>query len=196
MIIRIPYGTRPGEKIVEEGFFACPICHYKRPYAKLKVVKISYFGFISLPSKKALLEYLQCGGCLNMLAVEALASENQLKVELLANPLPPASLFDEWQLAYDNLRCKDLLENNPELKAINSPLIKTSAAEMQKAGVAVKLRQYNDAKVNLYNVLSLSNQWAKYNFENNNQFAKSNPAADSKHKTFSAAAHYLLSKLP
>ena len=80
MKIKIPYGTRPGEKIVSEGFFACPFCHYKRPYVRKKIVKVNYFGLISFPTGKAMMEYIHCGGCLNVFPVETIEAENQLKI--------------------------------------------------------------------------------------------------------------------
>lgn len=196
MIIKIPYGVKPGEKIVSEGFWACPVCRYKRPYVKKKVVKAYYFGFINIPSSKALMEYIHCGGCLNVFPVETAEPENQLKVNLLEQSLPPDSLFDEWQVAYQNLECEQFLSDAPNLNVINSPLIKTSADQMQKAGVSIKLKIFDDTKVHLYSVLTLYNQWLEYDVQRKGELSKSMPENATRHKQFSEVAHYLLSKLP
>ncbi|MCC6500844.1 MAG: hypothetical protein IT313_11320 [Anaerolineales bacterium] len=196
MIIKIPYGVKPGEKIVNEGFWACPVCQYKRPYVRKKVVKVNYFGLINIPSSKALMEYIHCGGCLNVFPIETADPENQLKVELLEQPLPPDSFFNDWQMAYQNLECDQFLSDAPNLKVINSPLIKTSADQMQKAGVAIKLKMFDDAKICLYNVLTLYNQWLEYDMQRKGELSKSMPENAIRHKQFSEVAHYLLSKLP
>jgi hypothetical protein len=196
MIIKIPYGVKPGEKIVSEGFWACPICRCKRPYVKKKVVKVNYFGFINISSNKALMEYVHCGGCLNVFPVETAEPENQLNVQLLEQPLPPDSLFDDWQKAYQNLECEQFLSDARNSKVINSPLIKTSADQMQKAGVSIKLKMYDDTKVHLYNVVTLYNQWLEYDMQRKGEISKSMPENALRHKEFAEAAHYLLSKLP
>jgi hypothetical protein len=196
MIITIPYGSRPGEKIVSEGFFACPFCYYKRPYVRKKVVKVNYFGLISIPSSKALMEYIHCGGCLNVFSVETVEPENQLKIKISEQPLPPNSLFDEWQFAYKNLKCEEILGNNPEFKILSFPLINTIVVQMQKAGVSIKLKMFDETKIHMYNILSLSNKWLEDNLRDNNRYSKSNPVADKKIKQFSAMAHYMLSQLP
>src|SRR5215211_2244022 len=136
MIIKIPYGVRPGEKIVSEDFWGCPVCQHKRPYVKKKVVKVNYFGFISVSSGKPLMEYIHCGGCLNVFPVETAEPASQLKVQLSEQPLPPDTIFDEWQATYKNLECEEILSNDPRLDVINSSLIKTSSDHMQKAGVS------------------------------------------------------------
>jgi len=142
------------------------------------------------------MEYVHCGGCLNVFSADTIESENQLRVELSESFLPIDTLFEVWQVTYKSLRCEDLLTDNPELSKINSPLIRTSADQMQKAGVAIKLNMIDDVKVHMYNILSLSNKWAEYNIENKNQLAKNNPVMDVKHSEFSTAAHYILSLLP
>jgi len=197
MKITIPYGSRPGEKIVSEGFFACPFCFYKRPYVRKKVVKVNYLGLINIPSSKALMEYIHCGGCLNTFSVETIEPENQLKIKISEQPLPPNSLFDEWQFAYKNLKCEEILENNPENNMLSSTLMNTIVDQMKKAGVSIKLKMFDETKVHMYNILSLSNKWFECKSRyNNNKYFKSNPVADEKYKQFSAMAHYMLSQLP
>lgn len=196
MIIKIPYGVRPGEKVVDEGFWACPFCQYKRPYVRKKVVKVNYFGFISIASSKALMEYIHCGGCLNTFPTETAEPENQLKIEISEQPLPLDSLLDEWQVLYKKLQCEEILANDPVAKEINSPLSRTSADQMQKAGVSIKLKMFNDTKVHMYNILTISNRWLEFDSQSKNQNSKSMPKQHASHKNFSIAAHYLLSKLP
>ena len=192
MRIKIPYGSRPGEKVISEGFFACPFCRYKRPYVKKKVVKVNYFGLISVASSKALMEYIHCGGCLKVFPVETIETENQLKVQLLDYPLPSSSLLDQWQFAYQKLQCEEILGKNPEFNSLRFPILTTSADQMQKAGASIKLKMFDDTKVHMYNILSLSNQYfegkAKYKFDPS--------PADENVKEFSEMAHYILSKLP
>ena len=142
------------------------------------------------------MEYIHCGGCLNVFPVETAEPENQFKVELLEQPLPPDSLFSEWQMAYQNLECEQFLSDARNLKVINSPLIKTSADQMQKAGVSIKLKMYDDTKVCLYNVLTLYSQWLEHDMQRKGELSKSMPENAIRHKQFSEAAHYLLSKLP
>lgn len=196
MIINIPYGYRPGEKIVSEGFFACPFCQYKRPFVRIKVVRVYYYGFIKIPSSKALMEYIYCGGCLNAFSVETVEPENQLKIEISEQPLPPNSLFDEWQFAYKNLQCEEILGSNPEYKMLSSPIMNTIVYEMQKAGVSIKLMMFDETKVHMCNILSLSNKWFEAHLQYKTKFSKNNPVADEKYKQFMAMAHYFLSKLP
>jgi len=196
MIIRVPYGSRPGEKIVSEGFFACPFCNYKRPYARKKVVKVNYWGIINIPSNKALMEYIHCGGCLNVFPIDTIEPQSQLKVKISEHPLPPESLFDEWQVAYQSLQCEELLANNPQVRMINTPLIKTSADQMQKAGVSINLKMVNTTKNYMLNILNLSDKWFEFNIKDKNRPAQKYPLLESRHKQFSATAHYILSKLP
>ena len=106
--------------------------------------------------------------------------------------MPSSSLLDQWQFAYQKLQCEEILGKNPEFNSLRFPILTTSADQMQKAGASIKLKMFDDTKVHMYNILSLSNQYfegkAKYKFDPS--------PADENVKEFSEMAHYILSKLP
>lgn len=63
---------------------------------------------------------------------------------------------------------------------------------MQKAGASIKLNMFDDTKVYMYNILSLSNQY----FEGKEKYKFAASPADENVKESSEMAHYILSKLP
>ncbi|MEW6093711.1 MAG: hypothetical protein AB1531_07085 [Chloroflexota bacterium] len=194
MIIRIPYGYKPGEKIVGEGLFICPLCHCKRPYARIKLTKNYFFGIFSIPVQN-MAEFIQCGGCLKSLTLDFLDAQKQLGIEV-SDELTPKEMFDIWERVYKNVQAEAILANDKTVVEGVTPVLFTTAKCMQEAGVAIKLGKINDARQNLYNILLLTNEWLTACNMDNFTWARKVPKLHSKQMEFNEVSHLLLSKLP
>lgn len=196
MRVQIPYGFQSGGKIIKEGVFICPLCHYKRPYGQVKVTRNFYFGLITFPSGKNLGEYVQCGGCFRPFLMDVLDPATQLAINISDESLPPRNMFEFWQKIYQELECEAILANKTHIVGQITPILLTSADNMQKAGVSIRLEMIDDVKKYMSNIFSLTTQWLKTNAEFNNKFMQQNQKLHARQMQFMEAAHLVLSRLP
>jgi len=197
MRIKISYSFQPGEKVIEEGFFVCPFCNHKRSYGRIRVTKNFSIEGLSLFPTKNLGEYIRCGGCFKPFPIDTLDSHKQLNIEISKDPLPPENIFELWQKFYQDLECEAILAGDRNVvDGVISPILKTTAANLQKAGVNIRLSMFDEAKVCMLNIFSLTSRWLEYAIQDNYRFVRQRPKLHEKQLQFSEAAHFLMSRLP
>lgn len=195
-MVTINYGHKPSTKIIDTGIFICPTCQRKRSYEKLKLIKVNYFGVINFPSSKALAKFVMCKGCLNNFPIDVLDPVKQLKIELSSESLPPPTLFDDFTNLSKELKCEEFLAGDPSIQEIDSPVMRTLAHLILLAGNAIRLSEYDKARIcliNIFNLLADLELMRNNRFQVNEEWQKK---VNGKKREFKLVAHYLLSKLP
>jgi hypothetical protein len=194
MWITIKYGSRPGEKLIENGNFICPLCSRKRQYKRYKVVKEAFLGIISIPTK-SIGEFIHCQGCLQVFPPNVLGSEFQLKVNIDDSDLPSVNIMDIWQDAYTSLNCEEFIAYKKGIVEVVNAYIFTMAKLMQDVGVKLRLQEYEEARKYLSAIINTGIEWQESNMKQNCQLQIQMPKLHDKIIAYIKSSHLILSHL-
>jgi hypothetical protein len=194
-MISIHYGHRPGVRTIEKGDFICPLCHRKRKYERLKVVRERFFGFITYAAKD-LFEFVECQSCLRGFPVDTLNARNQLTIELKEGDLPPANIMEIWQKVYTDLHCEDLLSKKAGIVEGTTPILITIVQGMQNVGVELRMKNYENARRLLVGIIKLTLELYEENIRQKGNLKKQYPKHYQLVNDFEVRSHILLSHLP
>ncbi len=195
MWITVKYGSRPEEKLIETGYFICPLCSRKRQYKRYKVIKKAFMGIFSLPTND-LGEYIHCQSCLQIFPSNVLNSEIQLRIKIDDSALPAVNIMVICQEAYKFLNCEDLIARKKGIVEVVNAIIFTMAKYMQDVGVKLRIQEYEEARKYLSGIINAGIEWQETNMKQNCQLQIQMPKLHNKIAEYMRSTHLILSRLP
>ncbi len=183
----IVYGYKGRETEIGKGQFFCPNCKKIRQYRKIRISRYFTLFYIPLFPYKTLAEYIECGGCFTELKLEILDSQNNNTIEH-EKPLGHIELIGLWKEIYSALKCDEILQDRNW-----PPITLSSATAMKRAGGAIGVMQFDDARTYLKQVLIWSRQGLS-SFDDGGK--RLNPEWRERYTEFIKLTMLLLTKMP
>lgn len=183
----IIYGYKGKESEIGKDQFFCPTCKKIRTYRRIRISRYFTLFFIPLFPYKTLAEFIECQGCFSEFKLDVLDSKNENAVEI-EKPLTHLELIGLWKEIYSELKCNEILQDGNW-----PPITFSSVTAMKRAGEAIGVKQFDDARTYLKQILI----WSRQGLDSFRDGGKGmNPMWKEKHTKFYKLTMLLLTKMP